>query len=61
MQQLSFFPHPPKQSKIWPASNHHLPPEQCPDYESWAADKIKRMMPLNRWIEAEDVAAMAVF
>ena len=46
---------------IWAASNHHLPAEERPDYEAWAADKISRMIPLKRWIVPEDVANMAVF
>lgn len=46
---------------IWAASNHHLPPEERPDYETWATEKLKRMVPLNRWQEPEDIAAMAVF
>jgi NAD(P)-dependent dehydrogenase (short-subunit alcohol dehydrogenase family) len=32
-----------------------------PDYEAWAADKIRSLVPLNRWQEPEDIAAMAVF
>ena len=32
-----------------------------PDYEAWAAEKIAKLVPLNRWQMAEDVAAMAVF
>ena len=27
----------------------------------WAAEKIRRVVPLGRWQEPEDVAAMAVF
>ena len=46
---------------IWAASNHHLPPEERPDYETWATEKLKRLVPLNRWQEPEDIAAMAVF
>jgi NAD(P)-dependent dehydrogenase (short-subunit alcohol dehydrogenase family) len=30
-------------------------------YEEWAAEKIRRSIPLNRWQEPEDIAAMAVF
>lgn len=30
-------------------------------YESWADDKIRKLVPLGRWQEPEDVAAMAVF
>jgi NAD(P)-dependent dehydrogenase (short-subunit alcohol dehydrogenase family) len=32
-----------------------------PSYEDWTADKIKKLVPMNRWQEPEDVAAMAVF
>jgi NAD(P)-dependent dehydrogenase (short-subunit alcohol dehydrogenase family) len=31
------------------------------DYESWAAEKIAKIVPLGRWQTPEDVAAMAVF
>jgi NAD(P)-dependent dehydrogenase (short-subunit alcohol dehydrogenase family) len=30
-------------------------------YEDWAGEKIRRLVPLNRWQTPEDVAAMAVF
>jgi len=30
-------------------------------YEVWSADKIKKLVPLNRWQQPEDIAAMAVF
>lgn len=30
-------------------------------YEEWAAEKIRRNVPLNRWQEPADVAALAVF
>ena len=32
-----------------------------PSYDEWTADKIKKLVPLNRWQEPEDIAAMAVF
>jgi NAD(P)-dependent dehydrogenase (short-subunit alcohol dehydrogenase family) len=32
-----------------------------PSYEDWAADKIAKLVPLGRWQEPEDIAAMAVF
>ncbi len=32
-----------------------------PDYDAWAADKIRQLVPLNRWQQPEDIAAMAVF
>jgi 2-hydroxycyclohexanecarboxyl-CoA dehydrogenase len=34
---------------------------QVSDYNAWAADKIRDLVPLNRWQEPEDIAAMAVF
>jgi NAD(P)-dependent dehydrogenase (short-subunit alcohol dehydrogenase family) len=30
-------------------------------YEVWAAEKIKRVVPLNRWQQTEDIAAMSLF
>ena len=30
-------------------------------YDEWAAEKIAKVVPLNRWQTPEDVAAMAVF
>ena len=30
-------------------------------YEAWTAEKIKKLVPLNRWQDPEDIAAMAVF
>jgi NAD(P)-dependent dehydrogenase (short-subunit alcohol dehydrogenase family) len=32
-----------------------------PTYEEWAAEKIAKLVPLGRWQEPEDIAAMAVF
>ena len=36
-------------------------PDGAQSYEEWAAEKIRRNVPLNRWQEADDVAALAVF
>lgn len=36
-------------------------PEGAQSYDDWAAEKIRRNVPLNRWQDAEDVAALAVF
>lgn len=30
-------------------------------YEAWSAEKIKKLVPLNRWQQPEDIATMAVF
>jgi NAD(P)-dependent dehydrogenase (short-subunit alcohol dehydrogenase family) len=46
---------------VWEAWARLQPPEQVQSYEEWAAEKIRRVVPLNRWQEPEDIAAMAVF
>jgi NAD(P)-dependent dehydrogenase (short-subunit alcohol dehydrogenase family) len=30
-------------------------------YEEWSAEKIQKLVPLNRWQQPEDIAAMAIF
>lgn len=35
--------------------------EGAQSYDEWAAEKIRRNVPLNRWQEPDDVAALAVF
>ena len=37
------------------------PESARPSYEEWTAEKIQKLVPLNRWQEPEDIAAMAVF
>jgi NAD(P)-dependent dehydrogenase (short-subunit alcohol dehydrogenase family) len=37
------------------------PAEGRPSYEDWAAEKIRKLVPLGRWQEPGDIAAMAVF
>jgi NAD(P)-dependent dehydrogenase (short-subunit alcohol dehydrogenase family) len=46
---------------VWEAWSHQQPEHQRRGYEEWAEDKIRRVVPLGRWQEAEDVAAMVVF
>jgi NAD(P)-dependent dehydrogenase (short-subunit alcohol dehydrogenase family) len=46
---------------VWAAWAARQTPEQRQDYEEWAGEKIKRMVPLGRWQDQEDVAAMVVF
>jgi 2-hydroxycyclohexanecarboxyl-CoA dehydrogenase len=46
---------------VWESWNRQQPPAQRRSYEDWAADKINKMVPLGRWQEPEDMAAMAVF
>jgi NAD(P)-dependent dehydrogenase (short-subunit alcohol dehydrogenase family) len=37
------------------------PAEARVPYDDWADDKIRKLVPLGRWQEPEDIAAMAVF
>ncbi len=46
---------------VYEAWARQQPPGAHPSYEEWAAEKIRRVVPLGRWQEPEDVAAMAVF
>jgi NAD(P)-dependent dehydrogenase (short-subunit alcohol dehydrogenase family) len=46
---------------VWAAWAARQRPEERLSYEEWSGDKIKRLVPLGRWQEQEDVAAMAVF
>lgn len=45
----------------WAAWNALRPEDERMTYDAWAADKIARVTPLNRWQEPEDIAALAVF
>ncbi len=51
----------PLNRSVWEAWNQRQPEAQRQSYEEWTADKIKKLVPLNRWQEPEDIAAMAVF
>jgi 2-hydroxycyclohexanecarboxyl-CoA dehydrogenase len=51
----------PLNRSVWQAWADRQPPEAWRDYEAWAAEKIAKVVPLNRWQTPEDVAAMAVF
>ena len=51
----------PLNRSVWQAWADRQPPELKQDYETWAAEKIAKLVPLNRWQTPEDIAAMAVF
>ncbi|HSQ56931.1 MAG TPA: SDR family oxidoreductase [Gemmata sp.] len=51
----------PLNRSVWQAWADRQPPETRQDYETWAAEKIAKLVPLNRWQTPEDIAAMAVF
>ena len=46
---------------VWQAWHDQQPADKRQSYEDWTAEKIQRVVPLNRWQEPEDMAAMAVF
>jgi NAD(P)-dependent dehydrogenase (short-subunit alcohol dehydrogenase family) len=46
---------------VWEAWRARTPEPARVDYETWAAEKIRRVAPLGRWQTAEDIAAAAVF
>lgn len=51
----------PLNRSVWQAWADRQPAGKRQPYEEWAAEKIRRLVPLNRWQSPEDVAAMAVF
>jgi 2-hydroxycyclohexanecarboxyl-CoA dehydrogenase len=46
---------------VWEAWQRRQPPEVRQSFEEWAEEKIRRLVPLGRWQEPDDLAAMAVF
>lgn len=46
---------------VWEAWQRRQPPEARQSFEEWAEDKIRRLVPLGRWQEPDDLAAMAAF
>ena len=46
---------------VWEAWARQQPEAERRSYEEWADEKITRTVPLGRWQEPEDMAAMAVF
>ncbi len=46
---------------VWRAWADKQPDASRQTYDEWTAEKIKKVVPLGRWQEPEDMAAMAVF
>lgn len=46
---------------VWEAWNRQQPAAGKRSYDDWAGEKVQKMVPLGRWQEPEDIAAMAVF
>ncbi len=51
----------PLNRSVYEAWAREQPESGRPSYETWSADKIRKLVPLNRWQQPEDIAAMAVF
>ena len=46
---------------VWQAGQVGRPAAERQDYESWAAEKIRKVSPLGQWQTPPEFAAMAVF
>jgi 2-hydroxycyclohexanecarboxyl-CoA dehydrogenase len=46
---------------VWQAWADRQPAAERLSYDEWTREKIRRMIPLDRWQDPEDIAAMAVF
>lgn len=53
--------HTPLNESIWRASNETLPADKQLTFEQWSQQKLANVVPLKRWQEPADIAAMAVF
>jgi 2-hydroxycyclohexanecarboxyl-CoA dehydrogenase len=51
----------PLNKGVWQAWHDSQPPEARRSYDDWADDKVRKVVPLGRWQEVEDVADMLVF
>ena len=51
----------PLNESVWRSWAERQPEAERQSYDEWAAEKIAKLVPLNRWQTPEDVAAMAVF
>ena len=51
----------PLNESVWKSWHDQQPAEKRRSYEDWAADKINQVIPLRRWQQPDDIAAMIVF
>ena len=51
----------PLNRSVYEAWASEQPPAMRLSFEDWTAEKIQKLVPLNRWQQPEDIAAMAVF
>ncbi|MBI3862804.1 MAG: SDR family oxidoreductase [Planctomycetia bacterium] len=46
---------------VWQSWNDRQPPDKKRSYDDWAGDKVRTVVPLQRWQTPRDVAEMVVF
>lgn len=51
----------PLNRSVWQSWNDRQPAENRVDYDTWAEDKIRTLIPLGTWQKSEDIANMVVF
>lgn len=51
----------PLNESVWKSWHDQQPAEKRRSYDEWAADKINQVIPLRRWQQPDDIAAMIVF
>jgi 2-hydroxycyclohexanecarboxyl-CoA dehydrogenase len=51
----------PLNQGVWQSWCDRQPDDQKLDYETWAGEKIRRMVPLGTWQEPSDIADMVIF
>lgn len=51
----------PLNQNVWRAWNEQQPPDQQRTYDDWAGEKVRKVIPLQRWQTPADVAAAVVF
>ena len=53
--------HTPLQQKVYALATAALPADQRPTYQEWCDTKIKRLAPLGRMVDPEEIGAYAVY
>ena len=51
----------PLNRSVWQSWNDRQPPDKQRSYEDWAGDKVRSIIPLQRWQTPRDIADMVVF
>ena len=51
----------PLNQSVWQSWNDRQPKAEQKSYEQWAGEKIKQLVPLQRWQTPQDIANMIVF